>query len=204
MDIDYKKYYDLEGYLFGELGCKFTETGTLSVEDFFCIVIWKAERAKSTVAHRMKSQLRILDPKSEGSLGSAVDKLCRSIHSAKSDEERLQVLFNHWQFELPMATAVLAILYPDQFTVYDFRVCEMLIEDPDLAKLGNLSVFEKVWKGYQRYVEKVRAQAPHLDKLRDKDRWLWGKSFYLQLRSDAAKGFPTPKEREASEAARAC
>jgi len=45
--MDYKKFYNLEEYLFQDVGPRFRKTDTLSVEDFFCIVIWKANRAKT-------------------------------------------------------------------------------------------------------------------------------------------------------------
>lgn len=43
---DYLKYYNLERYLFEEVTKKFKEEGQLGAFDFFCIVMWKANRAK--------------------------------------------------------------------------------------------------------------------------------------------------------------
>jgi hypothetical protein len=52
---DERKYYYLEDYLFSEVRSRFHKQGYLSAEDFFCIVIWKANRAKSKVAARLLS-----------------------------------------------------------------------------------------------------------------------------------------------------
>jgi hypothetical protein len=50
MDIDYRIYYDLEQYLFRDVNSHFRDNRKLDAFDFFCIVIWKANRAKSRVA----------------------------------------------------------------------------------------------------------------------------------------------------------
>lgn len=51
--LDYLRYYDLEAYLFEDVRKRFQKEGVLSAFDFFSIVIWKANRAKSKVAHRL-------------------------------------------------------------------------------------------------------------------------------------------------------
>lgn len=50
---DYATYYDLEGYLFSEVSGRFQRDRRLSAFDFFCVVIWKANRSKSKVARRL-------------------------------------------------------------------------------------------------------------------------------------------------------
>jgi hypothetical protein len=42
--IDFRTYYDLETYLFDTVSRRFAEEHTLTAFDFFCIVIWKANR----------------------------------------------------------------------------------------------------------------------------------------------------------------
>ena len=91
-----------------------------------------------------------------------------------------------WGFLLPMASAILAILYPKEFTVYDRRVCECLAGFHDLA---NRSAFDVVWEGYCRFLEAVDDATPDGLSLRDKDRWLWGKSFYENLKRLAESVF---------------
>lgn len=39
---DYRKLYDLEGYLFGEVSEKFAKTGSISAFDFFSIAVKNA------------------------------------------------------------------------------------------------------------------------------------------------------------------
>lgn len=89
-------------------------------------------------------------------------------------------------FPLPMSSAILTVLYPKEFTVYDKRVCNEL---GGFHKLKNLINFEAIWEGYQEFRRKVEESAPGDLTLRDKDRYLWGKSFYKQLRDDIRNEF---------------
>ena len=75
-----------------------------------------------------------------------------------------------WGFRLPMASAILMVFWPDQFTVYDAWVCDEL---RDFQWLTNRSP-ERVWEGYCAYREAVRRAAPSPLSLREKDRFLLG------------------------------
>jgi hypothetical protein len=78
-----------------------------------------------------------------------------------------------------MASAVLTILYPDDFTVYDRRVCTMLgFPHKDWSFFS-----DKCWTEYERYNEEVCKNTPPGLTLRDRDRFLWGRS----LREDAER-----------------
>jgi hypothetical protein len=174
--------YDLENYLFNDVAERFYNTPTgkeVTAFDFFCIVIWKANRSKLRIAKRLL--LRGHD-----TLDAAVTQLIAEIRQAATDQERLQVMFEGWGFSLPMASALLTVFYPQQFTVYDARVCELL---PEHAKLGNLSKFDKVWTGYEKFVAAVRDQVPDQPQLRNKDRVLWAMSFRQQLEADLQSAF---------------
>ena len=48
-NTNFLQYYDLEAYLFNVVAVRYTKNKTLTAFDFFCIVIWKANRAKSKV-----------------------------------------------------------------------------------------------------------------------------------------------------------
>jgi hypothetical protein len=85
-----------------------------------------------------------------------------------------------------MATAILSILWPEEFTVYDIRVCGELNGFKDLDNFGT---FEKKWARYCEYRDAVRGSAPQIVTLRDKDRYLWAQSAIRQLEDDIASGF---------------
>jgi hypothetical protein len=88
-----------------------------------------------------------------------------------------------------MASSILSVLYPQYFTVYDIRVCGLV---PGFDKLTDIANFERQWSCYQKYIEAVRGAVPYRYSLRDKDKYLWGKSFCVQLERDIEKRFGTP------------
>jgi len=185
MKIDYRKIYALENYLFEEVSRRFSELGYLNAFDFFCIVIWKANRAKSKIAKRLLS-------KGHPDLDSAVVALTKSLAKAANDKARMKILIVDWGFLLPMASAILTVLYPMSFTIYDFRICEVL---KDFHKLSNKTNFDSLWKEYESLVAAVNKVGPSEYSLRDKDRWSWGKSFCQQLEKDLAEQFQKKVDR---------
>jgi len=98
-----------------------------------------------------------------------------------------------WKFALPMASAILSVCWPEDFTVYDYRVRELLVGFPELK---NLTDFEKIWDGYKEYKAKVSEIAPAELNLREKDRYLYGKSNALQLNEDIRLLFQVESEDE--------
>lgn len=177
METDYLKFYDLEKYILTDVKDNFSKDGFLNSFDFFCIIIWKANRAKSKIANRLLT----FNP----DLNEGVKNLTNKIHKATEDKEKLKILIKDFGFRLPMASAILSLLYPDQFTIYDIRVCDTF---PNYKGLDDL-IFEKLWVGYRNYIEDVKNYGTQNLSLRDKDRLLWGKSFYEQLNSDLKTKF---------------
>jgi hypothetical protein len=183
----FRTYYDLETYLFDTVSQRFAENRTLSAFDFFCIVIWKANRAKSRIARRLLAKGPYAD------LDSAVHALVGSIATAPSPKERLRVLIQDWGFLLPMASATLTVLYPHDFTIYDIRVYGGL---GDFEWVQNKTRYDELWDGYSKYITAVEQAAPAHLSLRDKDRWLWGKSFYEQLQHQIEVKFPSRRSED--------
>lgn len=175
--MDFRDYYHLESYLFDTVRLRFKERGFLDAYDFLCIVIWKANRAKSNIAKKL---LRVDEDLNRGAAA-----LTYGISQQSNGKDRLHFLWEA-DFDLPMASAILTVLYPDEFTVYDKRVCDML---GGFHSLKNLSNFDSLWLGYQDYKRKVEESTPGELSLRDRDRYLWGKSFYEQLLRDIERGF---------------
>lgn len=164
--VDYCKYYDLERYIFGEVRENFLKRGYLTAEEFFCIVIWKANRAKSKIKNRLKTVNDNLD--------IAVKRITDRVFREKDEKNKLRVLLDYG-FMLPMASAILTVFYPDTFTIYDVRVRKEVGMEKDIShKKDVINLF------FTEYLKKVRALAGR--SLRDKDKYLWGKSFYNDLK----------------------
>lgn len=179
--MDFLQYYDLESYLLNSVRPRFMQQGYLSAADFFCIVIWKSSRAKSKIAKRLRRC-------AHADLETTVQALTRGLSGQAGDKDRMRYLLNEWGFRLPTASAILTVLYPHDFTIYDVRVCTTLGHFHELKNLGS---FDRMWEGYQDFKRAVEESAPSHLVLRDKDRYLWGKSFYEQLMKDLDTCFNT-------------
>ena len=81
-DIDYLQFYDLEAYLLDVVGPRFHAQGHLDAFDFFCIVIWKANRSKSLIARRLLAT-------GAGDLDAAVRRLTEGLAAWPEPRERL-------------------------------------------------------------------------------------------------------------------
>jgi hypothetical protein len=88
------------------------------------------------------------------------------------------------------------IIPPEEFTVYDVRVRNVL---GITEKIGNPSNFELLWTRYQDYKAKVIANTPSRLSLREKDQYLWGKSRHDQLIEDIKNGIPPRKKQDGEE-----
>jgi hypothetical protein len=173
--IDYRKYYHLERYLFDEVSATFQATGNIEPADFYLIVIWKANRAKSKIKKKLIAKA--------GSFSAGVEAICQTLCAAPNAKARLNVLLSEWGFRLPMATAILTVLYPNEFTVYDIRVCDVLNA---FHGLDSRAFSDALWSEYNRYIDAVRAAVPMSLDLRDMDRYLWGRSLYEQVLLEVA------------------
>jgi hypothetical protein len=200
--LDYLKYYELERYLFEDVRARFHENQFLSAHDFFSIIIWKANRAKSKVALKLlkrgqRDEALNLEP--------IVKRLTGQLYESRTNtKERMRILIKDWEFRLPMASAILTVLWPDEFTVYDVRICEELREFRGLADRD----FEQLWEGYLSLIRGVNERVPddlianvqcgfpEVMLLRAKDRYLWAKSSYGQLERDIQNLFGVDRPEE--------
>lgn len=181
METDYNKFYNLESYIFNDIKERFREEKSIGAFDFFCIVIWKANRMKSVIARGL------LSANTGKTLEEIIRKLTNDIYKAQDGKLKLKVLMEdgNYKFRLPTASAILSAFYPYDFSVYDFRVCETLT---DFKTLNNIDKFDILWSEYEKYIEAVRNLNPAC-LLRDNDRFLWGKSFYNHLDKDIKNNF---------------
>ena len=178
MVVHYTNYYDLENYILSDVGRSFRNHGQLNAFDFFCIIIWKDNKIKTKVARQLLAR--------NSDIEKSVNELTRKIYSADSDRQRLWILIHEYKFRLTMASAILALLYPDNFTMYDPRICNTLKKNNRLAAIEN---FDTLWRGYSEYIQCIRNYGPQHLSLRDKNRLIWGESFYNKLVGDLQGAF---------------
>ena len=183
---NYLKYYWLEKDFFPEIYNFFHKEKCLTSEHFFSIITWKSIRPRE----RIKRGLLV----NGESLDEAVRVLTKRIYEAPSKEEKLGVLIGDGNnkkqvgFRLAMASAILAVLYPRDFTVYDFRVRSQLVNPKnDTLEYPDITGYKKVIKKYlYEYIPQVLQEGRSLAKnpklsLRDCDRFLWAKDWHEDL-----------------------
>jgi thermostable 8-oxoguanine DNA glycosylase len=155
--------YDLERYLFGEVFRRFQREQALSACDFFAIVTWKANRAKT----RVKKGL--LDA------GTSVRQLMKEVSQADSPVDKVEILCNVKWIGIPIASAILSVCYPTEFTVLDYRAWEALKQ----ASVEGLPERPPRYaQSYLQYCEACRRFADRMGlSLRDLDRALWAKNW---------------------------
>ena len=157
------KYYFLEDYLFNEVSKTFQKNGYLTSEEFFAIVIWKSNRAKTNICRGIEKSKK------------TIRAITSEVFSAKTPEQKLNILISVPNIGIPMASAILTVCYPDDFTVADYRACT------SLKNFGEEIVGNPTTKisTYFEYLKKCKELAQKYDfSLRDFDRILWAKDFY--------------------------
>lgn len=164
---DYINFCDLERYLFEEVRQRFHNSKQLNPLDLYLILWWKSPRARTRNRDKLRKKAR--------SFKDATKKIAKSLCEAKSPERRLKILMEDWDLRLPTATAVLTVLYPKEFTVYDIRVRKQLGLDP-IRESYSEAKWDSIWNSYMRFKRAVIEKTPANLSLRDKDRYLWGKS----------------------------
>jgi hypothetical protein len=175
-ETDYLKFYDNERYLLDEVGPRFRETGELEPADFYTLLIWKAERDKNQHKKRLA--------KIAGSFGNAVQQIASELHHSIDHKHRLELLIDKWEFALPTASAILTILYSDAFTVFDWRVCEEV--GCDYKPWPSRWFSDAMWSHYESFKQAVINVTPAHLSLRDKDRFLIGRSTRKSIENDCA------------------
>ncbi len=168
---NYAKFYWLETEFFPEIHKFFHKEHYLKPEHFFSIIIWKRNASKTIIKRGLLS--------SGLSLDVAVRNLTEEIFKA-GKKEKLNILIQRKGFQLAIASALLTVLYPDDFTVYDVRVRGQL-NYPDITYTNGNA--EKYFNDYlPQVLKKGReiTQNPTLS-LRDCDRVLWAKSWHEDL-----------------------
>lgn len=167
--MDFRKYHQIEDYLFKDVSAKFRNKGYIDEFDFICILKWKSNRSK------LKNFDKVAD----------IKDLTKSIYNTKGEKEKLGILIGK-KFRLPTATAILSVLYPQKYTIYDIRVREQI-----KMKAFYSTNIDKIWPLYEEYMKKVisKTNKTGLTSFRERDRFLWGKSFYDELKKDLKEDF---------------
>ena len=150
----------LERSIFSELSNKVRSSGELEPDDFFKICEWKSTRTKTLVRTNPHEHIR--------------DVTRLAFSSRESLRVPLLCILNG--VRVPTASAILTVWQPNEYTVYDVRVCDAMLSLSH--KLLTDQVVEDARKSYSKYLDVARKIAIELQvSLRDLDKtlWMWDK-----------------------------
>lgn len=159
----YLKYYFLEDHLFGEVNKNFRKQGYLTPEEFFAIIIWKRNASKTKIQRGIKKS------------GKKIPRITTAISRAKTLEQKLNILTSFSGIGISIASAILTVCYPKDFTIADYRACASLKDFGEMVD-GNPTVSPDAYFDYINLCKKLAKK--HGLSLRDFDRVLWAKDFY--------------------------
>lgn len=166
--MDPQYYANVETNLFPLIQKQFSKTGFLEAVDLLAILAWKANRATNKHISRVGGV---------ENFNRYAPALGAELYEAKSNENRLRIaMTGAFKFRLPTASALLTVLYPDSFTVYDVRVCDQLEK---FHKLANRRFSSALFSEYEEYKAAVMNAVPYQCSLREADHYLWGKSWLM-------------------------
>lgn len=158
---------DLESYLLEEVSPRFATNQTLGPYDFYAIVIWKSNRSKTKIKQGLAAA------------GLSVEALMSEVSQANGPVAKVEALLRVHGIGLPIASAILAICYPKEFTVFDYRAWKSLQE---LGVHGLPVKPPHNAPTYLRYFQVCQELAQRLNlSLRDVDRALWARSWEKDL-----------------------
>jgi len=152
--------YWLETYLFSDVHKKFERGEGISEFDFYCIVYWKRNASKTNIQ------------KGLAKLGKTPAELLDEVRRTEEIEAKFEVLTEVSGIGVAIASAILAVCYPEKYTVVDGYVFNML-KDWGLLSDGSLNV-----EGYLEYNALCLGLSRTWRRsLRDVDRVLWAKAW---------------------------
>jgi hypothetical protein len=158
------KLYNQEDYLFEDVSQYFRRDQTLTPPDFYAIVIWKSNRSKTNIKEGLAS------------IPTTVGELMREVSRAPESEAKVKVLNDVKGIGLAIASAILAVCYPEEFTVLDYRAWGTLKDDWAVKDLPSRK--PETAAAYVQYCRACRDFADQMGlTLRDLDRAAWAKSW---------------------------
>jgi thermostable 8-oxoguanine DNA glycosylase len=106
----YIRLYDIEYTLFNIIGPAVKKRGYLTFYDFYKICMWKTRRAKNRY---LKNQ-------------NCVEQIAKLAFLEKDENKKMKILCQFDGVSVPVASAILTIVYPEEYGIIDIRCLEML------------------------------------------------------------------------------
>ncbi len=106
----YLSLYSTENFLFNKLGPEIKSRGYLIFDDFYKICMWKSRRPKNLYLKNI----------------SSVSRITKLALKEKDEIKRMEILCGLSGVSVPVASAILTVVYPTKYGIIDIRCLEML------------------------------------------------------------------------------
>lgn len=127
----YLRLYDIEYTLFNIIGPAVKKRGYLTFHDFYKICMWKTRRAKNRY---LKNQ-------------NCVEQITKLAFLEKDENKKMKILCQFDGVSVPVASAILTIVYPEEYGIIDIRCLEMLnVIGFEISKHPNIKTWLKFIK----------------------------------------------------------
>lgn len=134
----YIDLYDTEKYLFRVIGPSVKERGYLSFDDFYEICMWKSTRQKQ----------RYIENK------NSIKKISERALAEKDEVRKIKIFRDELKgVGIPMASAILTVVFPEKYAIIDVRCLEILKERFN-SEIGK-SISIKTWLKYLDIMRKL-------------------------------------------------
>ena len=109
-------------------------------------------------------------------VGKSIKEITSDIYRENNRERKVAILTKINGVGIPIASAILSVCYPNDFTISDYRVVSALNRRGNTENLANPS---SSIPSYSKYLDLCIEVAKRENvSLRDLDRCLWGYDFY--------------------------
>ena len=125
----YVRQYDPEKYLFEDIGPRVKERGYFKFSEFYEICMWKSVRPKKKYLKNKNS----------------IEKMSGEAFLEKDDVKQIKILCKLNGVGVPIASALLTVVYPEKYAVIDIRCLKILKSNNEV--IGAYPSF-KNWKKY--------------------------------------------------------
>ena len=136
---DYLAFYNIENYLFNNIGVKAKKRGFLQFSEFFEICMWKSKRPKQRYLKNKK----------------LVEKITKKAFFETDELNKIKLLCTLEGIGIPTASALLSVVFPKKYPIIDIRCLEQL---KYLKYKISKYISEKVWIEYLEIMRNFASQ----------------------------------------------
>lgn len=163
---EYLKYYNTEELLFSKdesigIGMKIKKRGHLLFKEFYFICMWKSPRPKKLYESEKNKK--------------NVEYITKEAFKINDEKDKILKLCELDGVQIPTASAILSVVFPEKYAVIDIRVLSILNEFKLIKYEEQQSITPKMWVEYLDILSNLSKNNNNIE-FREIDKILFGYS----------------------------